>query len=118
MRNKIKERLPKINFILGAALFLLSSFSFFGEGQVSYAILFLIIGLTNLALIRFQPGQAKWVNAVVLALNVAGAILVALDYQAKGTKGLHLAWWLISALYLLALFLQLRRKKPADTPAP
>lgn len=116
MRNKIKERLPKINFVLGAALFLLSSFSFYGDGQNIQAIIFLLLGLGNLALVRFSEGTTLWVNLLVLAFNVAGAVVVALDYQSKGTTGLHLVWWLIAILYTVSIGVQIWKNKQPDTP--
>lgn len=119
MRNKLKERLPKINFILGGVLFLLSSFSFYGDGKLTHAVLFLLLGLLNLLLIRFAFGNRRWVNPVVLGLNVLGAIAVALDYQSRGTEGLHLMWWFIAILYLIATVVTIRKQSsPASGEAP
>ena len=109
MRNKLKARLPKINFILGGLLFLLSSLSFFGDDQVTQATIFLILGLINLALFRFQHRYPAWINILVLGLNAIGAVVVALDYQSKGTSGLHLAWWLVAGLYAVSVVVQLRK---------
>lgn len=116
MRNKLKERLPKINFILGAALFLLSSFSFYGDGQNIPALVFLALGLGNLALVRFSAGTKLWVNLLVLGFNAAGAVVVALDYQNKGTTGLHLVWWLVAILYTLSIGIQIWKSKLPTTP--
>ncbi len=116
MRNKLKERLPKMNFILGAALFLLSSFGFYGDGQTVQAILFLLLGLGNLALVRFSNGTTLWVNLLVMGFNAAGAVVVALDYQSKGTTGLHLVWWLIAVLYSVSIGIHIWKSKQPDTP--
>ena len=116
MRNKLKERLPKINFILGVALFLLSSFSFYGDGQNVQAVVFLLLGLGNLALVCFSNGTTLWVNLLVMVFNTAGAVVVALDYQSKGTTGLHIAWWLIAVLYLVSIGIQVWKNKQPDIP--
>lgn len=116
MRNKLKERLPKVNFILGATLFLLSSFSFYGDGQTVQAIVFLLLGLGNLALVRFSNGTTPWVNLLVMGFNSAGAVMVALDYQNKGTTGLHLVWWFVAVLYLVSIGIHVWKNKQPDTP--
>ena len=117
MRNKIKERLPKINFILGAVLFLLSSFSFYSNGQSIQAIIFLLLGLCNLALVRFAAGSSLGVNLLVMVFNAAGASVVALDYQEKGTQGLHLVWWLVAFLYAVSIGIQVWKSQQPDTPS-
>ncbi|MEL6656633.1 MAG: hypothetical protein AAFY48_23040 [Bacteroidota bacterium] len=111
MKNKLKARLPKFNFILGGALFLLSSLSFFESGQIPQAILFLVLGLVNLTLLRFQGRNPTWVNLLVLGLNALGAAVVALDYQAKDASAIHLVWWLAAGLYLVSIGVHYRKQR-------
>ena len=109
MKNKLKARLPKINFILGGLLFLLSSLSFFDSGQVPHAIIFLVLGLVKLILLSIQGRNPAWVNFLVLGINALGAAIVAFDYQAKDASAIHLVWWLAAGLYTLSLLICLRK---------
>ncbi len=111
-KNKNRQqRVNKIATILNAFLFGLGAFNFFDQSKWLFGVLLTIVSLCNLYTLRLGEEKKQSITVGLNSLNALVAAITAYDYYTQGTQGLHLAWGLITLMYIGVVILSVIRNR-------
>jgi hypothetical protein len=113
MDQSKRKRPERFSFLLNGIIFIFGGLILFHDGKTILGIIQLVTGFSNLVMLRLHTERTRrFVNRIILILNILVAISVSADYFITGKKYLQYVWIAVAAISLVSLIIDFRRRKP------
>jgi len=114
-----RKRLEKIAFLLNGMIFIFGGMILFDEAKPVAGIIQLVTGLSNLVMLRLHTEHRKrFVNRIILILNILVAIGVSADYFMTGKKYIQYVWIAVAVISTVNLIIDFRKGKTRAVAEP
>ncbi|GAB5472658.1 MAG: hypothetical protein Mars2KO_07570 [Maribacter sp.] len=110
---KSKDKLNSIAYALNGILFLMGGITLIDDGKLIFAAIQVLASILNIMMVLKirKKGKIEKLNHIILAMNIVVCISVAVDYILANKSYIQFVWIFAALLSLVALILQMKRKK-------
>ena len=115
MDRSRRKCFEKFAFLLNGIIFIFGGLVLFNDRKFVTGIIQLATGFSNLVMLRLHTERTRrYVNRIILILNIVVAIGVSADYFIAGKKYLQYVWIAVAAVSVVNLIIDFRKRKPEE----